>query len=419
MTTSSAALQPEPAPISACTISRDVQNFDLLIEDMETELGENWGDLSLGDGLTFLGQPDAGSLEFVVVAIDDQDEESETLVGDVIRAARRRDIAVLLVAKDVRPTALHQLLRLGAREFLPYPLPENALHEAIDRIRTPEPQHTEPAGPDAAAAAPRAGKGDRDGAILAVHGLAGGVGATTFAVNLAWELAGQGRKKEEPPKVCVIDLDLQYGSVSTALDLQRRDVVYEMLADTGSMDAEVFHGALQTHSEKLHVLTAPPDILPLDLVAPEDIAAVLDMARAHFDFVVVDMPSTLVAWSETVLQAADVYFALIELDMRSAQNTLRFNRLLKGEDLPTERIRYGLNRAPKFTDLQGKSRARRLAESLDITIELQLPDGGRQVTQCNDQGETLAEGARKSPLRKEILKLATSLHDIARVRAES
>ena len=31
-----AILQPEPAPIVACTVSRDVSNFDLLIEDNGT-----------------------------------------------------------------------------------------------------------------------------------------------------------------------------------------------------------------------------------------------------------------------------------------------------------------------------------------------------------------------------------------------
>jgi pilus assembly protein CpaE len=36
---SSAMPPPQTTPIVACTISRDVQNFDLLIEDMETELG--------------------------------------------------------------------------------------------------------------------------------------------------------------------------------------------------------------------------------------------------------------------------------------------------------------------------------------------------------------------------------------------
>ena len=72
---STAALQPDPSPIVACTVSRDVQNFDLLIEDMETELGENWGDLSFEDALLFIGQAEAESLEFIAIAIDEEDED--------------------------------------------------------------------------------------------------------------------------------------------------------------------------------------------------------------------------------------------------------------------------------------------------------------------------------------------------------
>ena len=42
-------------PILACTISRDVQNFDLLIEDMEASMGESWGDLGFAEALAFFG----------------------------------------------------------------------------------------------------------------------------------------------------------------------------------------------------------------------------------------------------------------------------------------------------------------------------------------------------------------------------
>ena len=42
------------------------------------------------------------------------------------------------------------------------------------------------------------------------------------------------------------------------------------------------------------------------------------MGYAGMDFVVVDMPATVVSWTETVLNRAHVYFALMELDLRSA-----------------------------------------------------------------------------------------------------
>ena len=414
--TSAVNLQPEPAPILACTISRDVQNFELLIDDMEIELGESWGDLSFDDAAAFLDQPDARSLEFIAVAVNAQDEADLTRITDIIKQAKSHNIKVVLIADQVGAMALHQLLRLGADDFVPYPLPEGALHETIERIRKPLPA---PMLVLAAAPAPQPdqdmphpgfkAKGDRDAVVLPVHGLAGGAGASTFATNLAWELA---TISKEPPRVCLIDFDFQFGSAATYLDLPRKEAVFELLSDSGSSDSDALLQAMLTFNDKLHVLTAPADMLPLDIVGPEEIGRIVDMARANFDFVVIDMPKTIVPWTETILNRAHVYFALMDLDLRSAQNVLRLVRALKAEGLAHEKLRFVLNRAPRFTDLSAKSRVKRMAESLDIAIEVQLPDGGAQVTQANDHGLPLAESAAKNPLRREIQKLAKSLFEL-------
>lgn len=409
---SSVMPQPESAPIVACTVSRDVQNFDLLIEDMETALGESWGDLGFAEALAFFGQPEAEAMEFIALAMDDTDEDNLVLMGEIITQAKKRDIKVILIAEDVTPASLHSLLRKGADEFVPYPLPEGELQQAIDHVRAANAPVLAPAPTTQLKAG-----ANKEGAVIVSHGLAGGTGATTLAVNLAWELATI--DGDNSPSVCLIDLDLQFGAVSTFLDLARREIVYDMLSDTENLDAEIFAQSLLSYQDKLQVLTAPSDMLPLDLLGPDDISRVIKMARAHFDYVVIDMPSTLVQWSETVLQAAHVYFATIELDMRSAQNTLRFKRALQSEELPVEKLRYVMNRAPKFTDLSGKSRIKRMAESLDIAIELQLPDGGKPITQGSDHGLPLATSAPKNPLRREIAKLAASIHELKEEQAKA
>jgi len=370
---------------------------------MESELGESWGDLSFEDAKQFLAQPEASSLEFVAIAIDAEDETELAKISDLIRAANEQKVKVLVIAEDVSPIALHQLLKLGAEEFVPYPLPDGALHEAIERMRAPEP---ELAAPNKATGS----SGGHDGVVLAVQGLAGGVGSTTFAVNLAWELATI--DKDDPAKVCILDLDLQAGSVATYLDLPRREAVYELLSDTASMDHDSFMQALVAYEEKMFVMTAPAEMLPLDLISSEDVQRLIDLAKANFDYVVVDMPSTVVQWTEVMLHSAHVYFTPLELDMRSAQNALRMIRALKSEELPFEKLRYVMNRAPKFTDLNGKSRVKRMAESLDITIEVLIPDGGKQVMEAGDNGKPLAEMVPKNPVRKEINKLAVSIHEL-------
>ena len=341
---SAVATSKHTAPIRACTVSRDVQNFDLLIEDMELELGESWGDLTFPSALKFLDQPDARNLEFIAIALDDDDEANMAMVEAVIQRATSLSIRVLLIAEELGPIALHRLLRLGASDFVPYPLPEGALHDAILRLRQP--------APDVANISPQSrmltASAQQMGTAYAVQGLAGGSGATTFAVNLAWELAIVDKKAA--PKVCLIDLDVQYGSCSTFLDLPRREAIYELLQDTSVMDQDAFMQALLPFNDKLQVFTAPYDMLPLDLITSEDVNRLIGMASRNFDYVVIDMPSTVVTWTEAVLNQAHVFFALIELDMRSAQNALRLLRAFRAEELPVEKLRFALNRSPGFTD---------------------------------------------------------------------
>jgi pilus assembly protein CpaE len=306
------ALQSDPARVLACTVSKNVHLFDLLIEDMEAELGEAWGDLTFDEARAFLDQPDAEDLEFLAIAVTADDELDLGMVGELIVAAKAHGVRSILVAHDLGPAALHDLLRLGADDFVPYPLAEGALQDAIARIRAAKPvpavsaldTHNQGDGarPDAPAPVEIGQRMGGQAAVFAVQGLAGGTGASTLAVNLAWELANIDKQKS--PSVCLLDFDLQAGTVSTFLDLPRRDMVIELLQDARTMDVDAFKQALLGYEGKLSVFPAPPELLPLDLIGPEEVDALLGFATQCFDIVVVDMPHTLVMWTETVLNRA-------------------------------------------------------------------------------------------------------------------
>ncbi|MGB3406570.1 MAG: AAA family ATPase [Jannaschia sp.] len=420
---SNLATIPETEPLRAVTVSRDVQEFDLLIEDMEAELGEGWGDLDFIEAVSFLRQDEARTLEFIVIAVDQEDETNLSQVLEVTRLAKRAGLQVILVAEGLSPMSLHELLRAGADDFAPYPLPENALSDAVSRIRSPggpEGQDVlkragaelvestavaEPKSPTGGGSAPKT-----EGALFALQSAAGGDGATTIAVNLAWEMAHV--TKENPPSVCIIDLGLQFGSVATYLDLHRKSTIFEVLSDIVSMDEQAFKQSLSIYKDKLHVFTAPADVLPLDVVGPDEIAGLIRLARASFDVVIIDMPATVTSWTETVLRQSDIFFVCCELEIRSAQNALRFQNLLRSEQIPTDHLGYLLNKAPGKMDMGGRGRIDKLANSLEVKFHAVLPDGGKQVTEVNDQAAPLRELAARNALTKEIAKLALGLHNI-------
>lgn len=416
-----AIIETLPSALVACTISRNIEEFELLIDAMEETFGESWGDIPYDDAQPFLMQTDSAGLRFMVLAVNAADEADVERISAIVAQGKARGLGVILLTDAISPAALHKLMRSGADDFLPYPLPEDAFDEAISRLedkfaaeaaaaQMPAPAASAPAPVQDMPAPAFRPKGDRDGVVLPVHGMAGGVGGSTLAVNLAHELALLGANGAA--RVCLIDLDFQFGNVATYLDLPRRDAVMDFLSDAALSDSEAMLGAMQTTKDGLHVLTSPSDMMPLEVVSAADVGHILDMARANFDYIIVDMPTTIVSWTEAVLTRAELYFAVVELDLRSAQNVLRLLRALKAESLPYEKLRYALNRAPGFTDLAAKARVKRMAESLDISMELQLPDGGAPISQANDQGLPLAIAAPKNALRREVQKLAKSLFDL-------
>ncbi len=399
--------------IEACAIARDLEEFDLLIEDLEEKLGAKWGGLDFNNAEDILRSSHADTLKFITIALDKTDEDDLTFVANIVGAAKDRNIKIILVTHDLTPISLHQLMRLGADDFVPYPLPENALNEAIDRVlQEPEEkvvikevfvqsetqQTTANIQPS------------KQGILLPVYGMSGGVGATTFTTNLAWEM--QTMLAEQGKTVCVIDFDFQFGSVATYLDVPKTEAAFELLTEVNNADAESFKQVMSKYAEKLDVLPSPQDAIPLEFIGAEDVKHLLDIARSCYDVVIVDLPRTLVSWSEVVLNECELFLSVVGLDMRSAQNIQRFMRALKSEDLPFEKVQFILNKAPKLTDLSGKSRVKRMAESLDIEFRWQLSDGGKPVPATGDHGAPLAEMVAKNPLRKDIVKIAETFAEL-------
>ena len=415
-----AAIQAEPEPLRAVTVSRDIQAYDRLIDGMEACLGEAWGDLTFEEADLFVASGDADDLEVMVVALDEADEGDLDSILALVKAAKEAGPKVVLVADSLSPQGLHALLRVGADDFAPYPLSEEALAETLDRLQSDRADMAQAIAAEAARAAeakpveapqtPATTGGALGGGsrVIALHGLAGGVGTTTIACNLAWEVAHSPVGGRDP-SVLLIDLDLQFGSVATLMDLPCKAQVLEILSDTDAMDEQAFRQSLSETKSGIHVFTAPSEIVPYDIVGAEEVLALLKLARSCFDVVIVDMPKVVTQWTDAVMSEADIYFAVTQLEVRAAQNALRLRKLLRAEGVASDALKWVLNRAPARTDLQARGRIDRMSETLDVKFAVQLPDGKAPVQEAADQGAMLADAAPKNPLRRELRAMAEAV----------
>src|SRR6056297_1438667 len=167
----------------ALVFSDAFPEIDALMEDLDHEFGaENWMEVSAAQADAALSKV-GGDTPFAVVTLAEDAPEAVADAARLIRKAREAGLLVLLVVGDISSRSMHQLLKEGVADFAPYPEPEGALGEAINRLRLVRSSVGSPGY------GPGGGTPVRKGKLVTVYGVAGGVGASTVSVNLAWELA--------------------------------------------------------------------------------------------------------------------------------------------------------------------------------------------------------------------------------------
>ncbi|MGH9226708.1 MAG: AAA family ATPase [Acidimicrobiales bacterium] len=247
----------------------------------------------------------------------------------------------VILAFAQRPDAqLRDIVRTGAVDLLHLPVADRMLRETLERGIS----LSRPAVSTATTASAPAAHNGHAASVFTIASATGGCGKTFFATNLAYFLQHHTNKR-----VAVIDLDLQFGEVSTALRLRPRYSIADLLGrdeEDGDLAGHLEEYMVR-HDTGIHVLPAPKDPTDADRIHPTDVTKVLEAARSKFDYVVVDTPSQL---SEVVLAAFDLsnsLYVMATMDLPSVRNMGVFLNTLDKLKIPGDNINLILNKAEK------------------------------------------------------------------------
>src|SRR6185503_14654888 len=141
----------------------------------------------------------------------------DVLIVDV-DLSNRNDMAGLerILAGDARPTvlvtapsasveAMRQLIRLGVADYLPQPIAHEDVLSVIRAVR--------------ARARPGGERPQHECQVFSFVRRSGGMGATSLAIQAAYELA-RSPKGQPKRRVCLVDLDFQGGAAWLHLDAE-------------------------------------------------------------------------------------------------------------------------------------------------------------------------------------------------------
>ncbi|MDQ6725772.1 MAG: AAA family ATPase [Actinomycetota bacterium] len=305
--------------------------------------------------------------------------------------ARAPETQVILALDHWRSTDLRNTVRTGALDLLRLPVSDDALLDAVQQAL------------DASAAlAPARGEGrhpgeaiaERPGTVIAVVSGSGGSGKTFLATNLAYHL-----QFHADMQTCLIDLDLQFGELSTALRMKPRHTIYDLVtADAEGDDlARQLEEHLERHESGIRVLAAPDDPALADAIDAAEVARVIDAARSRFDYVIVDTPTALNEAVLVAVEQADQVFVMATLDLPSVRNLGVMLATLKKLKVPSDRARLVLNKVEPDVGIDVARVEQYFPQGFSIVIPY-----GREVNRSLNMGQPLLAYAPRKEVGKAL-----------------
>jgi pilus assembly protein CpaE len=317
-----------------------------------------------------------------------------TSPAEALNLAARLDvqcpgISVVLVA-DPSPALWQEAMRSGVRDVVPTASDVAELRAAIDRAG-------QAASGRRRVLRPVEETARYTGRVITVASPKGGVGKTTVATNLAIGLT-----QAAPQSTVLVDLDVQFGDVASALGLTPEYALPDVVRGPAAEDTMVLKTFLTQHPTGLYAVCGAESPAAGDGVSGQDVSRLLAALAREFRYVVVDTAPGL---SEQTLAALD---RATDVVMLTSMDVPGVRGLRKELDVLRElcMIPAGRHVVMNFADPKGGLSVRDVETTIGSGVDVVLPRS-KAVPATTNQGVPLLQSGRRDPMAKELRRLVS------------
>jgi len=328
---------------------------------------------------------DPEELSAATAAVIQVDADTPASVKRFQKLLQAVETPLIAAAYDPPLALVRALIKMGAHDVVPLPLNIEDLEASVAPV------------------ADQTGKGQGVGSatrtrLVSLIKSCGGGGttslATQLAINFAKSEAGFGRD------ICLMDLDVQFGDVAFQLGLRPKLSLVDLLEAGARLDSALLRSVVAEHPSGLKIISAPPDMMPLEGVSSDHLLQIVDLATREFGTVFLDLPSNWTNWSLSLVARSDLVLLVTELNIAGLNRAKRQLRLLESQDLTNLDVRVIANRYDK-----SQSRTIRpsdVQEALGCDIAYTISNDFPLMRAAIDRGVPIGDIKRKSAIAKDL-----------------
>ncbi|MFZ9694040.1 MAG: AAA family ATPase [Candidatus Nanopelagicales bacterium] len=215
----------------------------------------------------------------------------------------------------------------------------------------------------------------RLGKTIIVFSAKGGVGKTTLSTNIAAELAYGHRKK-----TLLIDLDLQFGDVGVALQVNQERSISDVIGQK-SIDQTLLRNIILETDAGFDIIAAPIEPSAVEKIKAEAVQQIINLASKEYDFIVLDSAPAFTDIILTGFDLAEQFVIISTPDLPSIKNLRVTLSTLRALGFPEHKNLIVINRLESSTGLS----LHEVRELIGIEIDATIP-GSKKLQKSLNQG---------------------------------
>ena len=320
--------------------------------------------------------------------------EPDAVLAEIANLPEPRPSLMMAADANDGPLILRGM-RLGVREVVALEPLSPEIEEALGRISSE-------------LSTQRAESGSSEPArVIAVMGAKGGVGTTSIACQLAFELGRSGAR------TALIDLDLPLGDVAMHCDIQHPYSVANLVGERAE-DPTYVASLFASHPSGVQVLGTPRRIEEAERVRGDHIDNAINLLRDDYDWIVLDVSRS---WNESSIRAldlADQILVVVFLDVPTLGHARTHLDVLERLGHTGQHVRVIANRFTTDDPLTPRDCEQFIGRAPDHL----LPNDYKSMSTAVNEGRLLRDVAPKSALNAELSQLVLKLRGWCGVAAE-